>query len=72
MECSVSTDCYMQCYKAVPALCVHLIKRTPSHGPGRLHVLRALDAIVGGSLNKHGTNDKYGELICSSSHVLLF
>lgn len=50
----------MQSYKAIPALCVHTIKKVSSSGPARLHVLRSLDAVVGGSLNKHGSGDKYG------------
>jgi hypothetical protein len=50
----------LQCYKAVPALCVHVMKKTPAKGAGRLHVLRVLDAIVGRSLSKYGNSDRYG------------
>ena len=56
-----------QCYKAVPALCVHMVKKTTPKGPSRLHVIRVLDAVIGKSLNKHGVNDKYGVRLDSSS-----
>ena len=59
----------MQCYKAVPALCVHMLKRTPAAGPGRLHVLRVLDAIVGKALHKHGTDDKYSAPLRDLAHT---
>jgi hypothetical protein len=41
-------------------MCVHMMKKAPAKGPGRLHVLRVLDAIVGKALNKYGAGDKYG------------
>ena len=50
----------LQCYKAVPALCLHMMKKVPAKGPGRLHILRVLEAIVGKSMSKYGTNDKFG------------
>lgn len=49
-----------QCYKAVPALAVHMIKRTRAEGPGRLHVLRIIEAIVARSKAKG--IDKFGAL----------
>jgi hypothetical protein len=56
--------CCAQAYKAVPALSVHMVKKTSKSGPGRLHILRIIEAIVGKSLQKHRQLDKYGERLC--------
>lgn len=52
----------MQCYKAVPALALHLMKRQSKEGPARLHVIRIVDAIIGKSRLKNKLTDKFGAL----------
>lgn len=53
----------LQSYKAVPALAVHKAKRVESTGPGRLHALRILDAIIAKSRQRHGSKDKFGAVL---------
>lgn len=51
-----------QCYKAVPALALHLMKKASTESGARLNVIRIVDAIIGKSRLKNKLTDKFGAL----------
>lgn len=57
---ALSATVCVQCYKAVPALALHLMKKASNEGSARLNVIRIVDAVISKSRVKHKQTDKFG------------